>query len=273
MKKPARSWGACASARIIARTNKATLYQDVDGSIAKQYHTIDAVERILQDERSLGHLWNALANGRDADGWRYTVARPLRVDPASRTIWLELAPGQAPLTLATGALLDAEYHVGIWLATYHNRLLGEADEGVIFADASVHNIFVDPVGKVVTGFDPGSNWGNVGSRYQDVICHAYSLIVALLQRRRGPLRAVRSFLHGYGSATGVRMTPRAYAVALGRQARRQWIQYGKSKPKQFAFAAGSLLLAPLFTIYVPGVLARATNAGRRRSGKKGIAET
>lgn len=258
---------------IIARTNKATVYKDVDGSIAKQYHTIDAAQRVLQDERSLGHLSQVLADSRDADGWRYTVVRPLRADPSSGTIWLERACGHKASTLAAAALLDAEYRVGIWLATYHNRLLGEADNGLIFADVTVHNIFVDLAGKVVTGSDPGSNWGSVGNRYQDVIHHVYSLVVLLL-RRRGSPRAIRSFLRGYVSAAQTRITAGAYATALRIEARRQWTAYGaKSKPKQLAFAAGSVLLVPIFAIYVPAVLARAMNWGRSHNGKEGRAAT
>jgi hypothetical protein len=164
--------------------------------------------------------------------------------------------------------------VGVWLAAYHNRLLGEADEGLIFTDMGVHNFFVDLAGKVVTGFDPGNNWGNVGNRYQDVIQHVYSLLVVLLLRRRGSLRAIKSFLHGYASASGMRMPVKAYATALRREARRQWTAYGsKSKRKQLAFAAGSVLLVPLFAIHVPGVLARAMNSGRRRSDQEDRAET
>jgi hypothetical protein len=126
----------------------------------------------------------------------------------------------------------------------------------------------------VTGFDPGTNWGNIGNRYQDVIQHVHSLVVVLILRRRGSLRAIRSFLHGYASASGMRISARAYATALRREARRQWAAYGsKSKLKQLAFAAGSLLLVPLFAIYVPGVLACATNSGRRRSDQGGRVET
>ena len=40
---------------IIARTNKATVYLDAGGSVAKQYHTTDAAERVIEDQRSLGH--------------------------------------------------------------------------------------------------------------------------------------------------------------------------------------------------------------------------
>jgi hypothetical protein len=248
--------------KIIARTHQAIVYEDVDGSVAKQYHTIDAAKRVIEDQRSLGHLWEALGTDRDTEVWRYTVVRPVRADPSSGTIWLERAPGQAVFALAPNALLDAEYHVGIWLAAYHNRLLGEADEGLIFADTNVHNILVEVAGKVVTGLDPGSHWGDLGNRYEDLIRHVYSLVVALLLRRRLPLRAVRSFLDGYASATETRMNARAYVTALGAEVRRLWTHYGsKSKPKRLAFAAGSILLVPLFTIYVPGVLARAMNSG------------
>jgi hypothetical protein len=247
---------------IIARTNKATVYLDVGGSVAKQYHTIDAAERVIEDQRSLGHLSEALANVRDAEGWRYAVVRPLRSDPSSGTIWLERAPGQAVFTLAPNEVADAEYRVGVWLAAYHDHLLGETDEGLIFSDVSVHNIFVDLAGKAVTAFDPGSNWGDAGNRYQDVVQHVYSLLVALLLRRRRPLRPIRSFLHGYASATPRRMAARAYVTALGRETHRQWTQYGlKSKPKQLAFAAASILLVPFFAVYVPGVLARAMGSG------------
>jgi hypothetical protein len=255
---------------IIARTHQAIVYQDVDGSVAKRYHTIDAAKRVLKDERSLGYLWKALGTDRDTAGWRYTVVRPLRADPSSGTIWLERAPGQPVFTLPASALLDAEYHVGIWLAAYHNRLLGEADEGLIFADTNVQNILVDVADKVVTGLDPGFHWGDVGNRYQDVIRHVWTLVVARLLRGRGSLEAVRLFLHGYASATAKRsMTARAYVTALGREARRLWTAYGlRSKPRQLAFAASSLLLVPLFVIYVPGVLARAMNSGRGRRGRE-----
>jgi hypothetical protein len=248
--------------KIIACTYQAVIYQDVDGSVAKKYHTIDAAKRVLNDQRSLGHLSQALGTDRDAQGWRYAVVRPLRSDPSSGTIWLELAPGQAVFALPANALLDAEYHVGVWLAAYHNRLLGESDEGLIFADTNVHNFLVEVADKVVTGLDPGSHWGEVGNRYDDVIRHVYSLVVALLLRRRLPLRAVRSFLDGYASATKTRMNARAYATALGGAVPRLWKFYGsKSRPKQLAFAAVSILLAPLFAVYVPGILARAMNSG------------
>jgi hypothetical protein len=241
---------------IIACTNKATIYRDLDGSIAKQYHTADAAERVLQDQWSLGQISKAMKNGKDAEGWLYTAVQPLRAEPSSGTIWMERAPGQALSTLAPSALLDAEYHVGIWLARYHNHLLRESDEGLIFTDMGVHNIFVDTAGKIVTAFDPGRNWGEIGNRYQDVIQHVYSLAVVLLLRGRGRAGAIRSFLYGYASTTGKPIGVRAYATALGRETRRQWAAYGlKSKPKQLAYAAGTVLLAPLFAIYVPGVLA------------------
>ena len=269
MDRSTGSYTTPSSARIIARTNKAIVYEDTDGSVAKRYHTVDAVERVRQDERSLGQVWQALTHERDADGWQYTVTRPLRVDVSSGTIWLERAPGQAVFALPSNALLDAEYRVGIWLATYHNRLLGEADKGVIYADTNVNNILIDPVDKIVAGLDPGSEWGHVGSRYEDVIRHAYSLIVALLQRRRGSLPAVRSFLQGYASATLGRMSTKTYAAALGKEARRRWRHYGaKSRRKQLAYAAGTVLLAPFFAFYVPRVLARAIRAARARHARR-----
>jgi tRNA A-37 threonylcarbamoyl transferase component Bud32 len=256
---------------IIVRTNKATVYKAADGSVAKQYHTVDATERALEDARSLGHISEALAKVNDGEGWRYTVVRPLRVNASSGTIWLAWAPGQAVFTFDAEALGRAEYHVGRWLAKYHKCLLGETDEGLIFWDMTVHNILVDFSEKVVTGFDPGSNWGSVGNRYQDLIYHIYSLVVALLLRRRaGSLRAIRSFLQGYGCATAQRMDVTAYATALRKEARRQWNDYGmKSKLKQLAFGAGGILLLPLFAIYIPAVLARAMKPGRSPTTGRG----
>ena len=94
------------------------------------------------------------------------------------------------------------------------------------------------------------------------------LIVVLLQRRLGPMQAVRAFLRGYGASAEVHISAGAYAMGLWREARRTWAHYGlRSKPKQLLFAAGIVLLAPLFAIYVPAVLGRAMRETKNRVDK------
>lgn len=241
------------NAEVLAITNKAIVY-DMGDLVAKRYRTQDAADRVRQDQQSLGQMWLAFGQSR-VSGWLYTVAKPIRADYTTNTIWLEKAPGQTIFMLPEHQAVIAEYHVGVWLATYHNRVFGDSVEGQIFADTNVSNILIDPVGMTIVGLDPGSGWGRKGYRYEDIIRHIYSLIVQLRYHRRKTLPAVRAFLQGYISTASGTLDEKAYVISLGREITRQWARYGeKSKRKQLAFIAGGVLLAPLFTIYVPSIL-------------------
>jgi hypothetical protein len=97
--------------KILAQTTRATVYQSADRSVAKFYHTTDAVERVLKDERSLRIVSKSMENCRDGEGWTYSVVKPLLADCEAST------------------MCEANYGVGVWLASYHNQNFGGSEEG------------------------------------------------------------------------------------------------------------------------------------------------
>jgi hypothetical protein len=149
-------------------------------------------------------------------------------------------------------LPSAEYHAGVWLGLYQERLLDGDIEGLIFHDFSVYNVFVDRSNKEVIVLDPGMAWGQRGCLYEDVLLHVHSIFACGFRRRFVPFRAARAFLSGYVAASREPFDAGAYLRSLLVHLRRKEGSLGSHfSVRRNLFRIGALLTLPFYLIYVP----------------------
>lgn len=227
-----------------------------DGSVLKRYTTGNAEERIVQDRRSLVGIAERFREVH-RHGWRYRVVRFLRTGDDERTFYMEFAPGQSVARTPRSQLRTAEFHCGIWLALYHNTMLDDMHEGLIFSDVGVHNLLVDPGQKVVTAIDPGMQWGRRGFSYEDLVQHLHSVFSVLVLRRRVAPSVILSCLDGYRRAIRAPFSPSAYYRGLSREIKRTIRAYGhQSLPKLAALLLVLAMLSGFYLFALPALLMR-----------------
>jgi hypothetical protein len=242
------------SATLIKRTNKAELHRLPDGSILKRYVTPNGPLRARHDRRSLDQL--QLAFGRvDRHGWTYSVVRSLWADIDNAMVCMEMAPGQVISEQPASELCRAEYHAGVWLALYHERMLDGALHGRLYTDFTVHNVLIDWTKRSVTAIDPGMGFPRFGTAYEDIVKHIHSVVVGLVLRRRGPLASITSFLKGYTTTTTRKLQWWPYYRGLSREFVRQLRDYQNSSwPRFLLYPLVMLLLCPIYLGLVPARL-------------------
>lgn len=240
--------------KLIKRTNKAELLRLPDGSILKRYFTNNAVDRVMQDQRSLQYIHENFGQV-CYNGWGYRVVKPLWVSTDRKSLCLEFVSGYVLSEIPRSKAKEAEYHCGVWMALYHNKVLDGNIEGLIYTDFGVHNIIIDFDQKRVTAIDPGAIWGRSAYVYEDLIIHVYSVLVVLVAKRRAPFSAVISFLAGYTSVNKAKLNLYIYFKSLCREFRRRLSEYAAESLGnclQFLLLTGFLL--PFFVFFVPGHL-------------------
>ena len=219
--------------RLFARTKKAEFYVLPDDSLVKRYVTHEARQMVERDAASLQTIRRRMGYA-DFEGWVYRIVELQWVDVERGMVAQEIASGSTLPNLPAKLAAEAEYHCGVWLASYHNRVFGSDREGFVYTDFTVHNILIDFDKQTVVAIDPGIFWGTRGYLFEDVQRHISSTINSHLLRWQLPFAAVARFLQGYGRATD--RTPRLRDCYLGlarelcRQvrdfARLSWVKLG-----------------------------------------------
>jgi hypothetical protein len=149
----------------------------------------------------------------------------------------------------------AEYRCGIWLALYHNKMLGGSPKGLIYTDLNAHNIILDFEQKRVTAIDPGMTWGRSGYIYEDVVKHINSVLMTLVLRRKSPCTAMMSFLRGYAEVIQLKLNLFLYYKGLYRELKRQFLNYSKQSYLKFvSFFLVVCALSPLYYVWIPSYL-------------------
>lgn len=229
------------------RTNKAEFFRLDNGSLLKQYlPDRKPTEKVLQDQRSLQFLEQAFGQVHH-DGWVYRTVKLLGLSVERREVCLEFVSGDVLSEVCKSKFREAESHCGIWLALYHDKLLGGATNGLIFWDFNVHNVIIDFEEQTVVAIDPGMRWGNIGNAYQDLVRHIHSCLVTLVAKGKAPPLAILSFLEGYARTTQNKPKLLAYYHGLWREIRRQFYLYSRKSYLKLLFYP--LILGITFPLY------------------------
>ena len=240
---------------LLTRTNKAEFFRLADGSLLKQYlPNRKPVDKVLQDQRSLQYLEKHFGEVY-YEGWVYRTVKLLEMEVEQRTVRLEFVPGDVLSEVSKSKMKEAEYRCGIWLALYHNKVLGGLLDGLIYWDFNVHNVIVDFERRTVVAIDPGMSWGRKGYAYQDLVRHMHSALVTLVVKRKSPVLAVVSFLKGYALATQAKPNLASYYKGLWREIRRQFYLYARKsyvKLMLYPFVLG--MTCAFYFCFVPGYL-------------------
>lgn len=241
--------------KLITRTNKAELLRLPDGSLLKRYFTQNAVDRVMHDQRGLLYIQENFGEVY-YKGWLYGSVKPLWVSIDGTSLCMEFVPGCELAELPKSRMKEAEYHCGVWMALYHNKVLNGNREGLIHTDFCAHNIIFDFEQKRVTAIDPGMTWGRSGYAYEDLWIHIYSVLVVLVVRRKAPFSAIISCLKGYALVKEAKLDLVNYYKSLFRDLRRQFLKYvSKADYVKCLFLLLLLVfLSPFYLLFIPGYL-------------------
>ena len=241
--------------KLIKRTNKAELYRLSDGSVLKQYTAKEnPMKTIMQDQYSLLSIQQYFGEVHH-NGWLYSAVKFLRLVPERGAICIEFVQGSALLEISKSKINQAEFHCGIWLALYHNKVLNGGTKGLVFTDFTVNNIMLNFEQQSVIALDPGWAWGQVGYLYRDLIRHILSILLTLVVRRKAPFSTILSFLRGYVSVTKVKLNLVHYYKSLYLEFCEQGNYYStRSKVRFVSFLLITSALSLFYLIFIPGYL-------------------
>lgn len=241
--------------KLIKRTNKAELYRLSDGSVLKQYIAKkNAGTTIAQDQYSLLSIQQLFGEVHH-EGWLYSVVKFLRLVTERQAICMEFVPGYVLVEIPISKIKEAEYHCGVWLALYHNKVLKGDTKGLVYTDFTVKNIILDFERQSVIALDPGWAWGRVGYMYRDLIRHILSILLTLVVRRKAPFSTILSFLRGYVSVINAKLNFAHYYKALFQELWEQGYYYAtRSHVKLLLFLLITSVLALYYFLFIPGYL-------------------
>lgn len=89
------------------------------------------------------------------------------------------------------------YHMGIWLAVFHNSVRLEENKLILYGDFNRVNFIIDKDNKEATAIDPGSYFGEIGYPEIDIMTTVYSLVVGNLRSMRSPYKITYNFIQAY----------------------------------------------------------------------------
>ena len=246
---------------LIEYTNKASLHRLSEDMVLKRYITEDAIERVIQDQRSLLQIQECFGAAH-YKGWKYRIVKLLWLSLDQRALGMEFVSGRPLSKTDRSNMQEAELHCGIWLGLYHNKMLDGQTQGLIYTDFIVHNIILDFDKRSVTVIDPGMAWGRQGYIYEDLLQHITSMLLVLVIRRKSSFSAVGRFLDGYMQVANAKLNLVHYYGGLLRELRRQFLAYNaKSRKKSLFFLMISCLMLPIYVIFIPAFLYRRQSEG------------
>lgn len=239
----------------IKRTNKAELYRLSDGSVLKRYTAEkNAMTTINQDQYSLLSIQQNFGEVHH-EGWLYSAVKFLRLVPERDAINMEYVPGCTLLELPKSKIDKAEYHCGIWLALYHNKVLNGSTKGLAFTDFTVNNIIINFEQQSVIALDPGWAWGQIRYMYRDLIRHILSILLTIVIRRKASFSTILSFLRGYVSVIKVKLNLVHYYKGLYQELYLRGNYFAaRSKVKFISYLLITCVLSIFYLIFVPGYL-------------------
>lgn len=240
---------------LIKRTNKADLYRLPDGSVLKQYTAEKNSSATLeQDQYSLQSIEEFFGEVHH-DGWLYSAVKFLYLVPEREAICMEYVSGTTCADLPKSKIDDAEFHCGIWLSLYHNKVLNGDTKGFVFTDFTVNNIIINFEQQSVIALDPGWAWGQTRYMYRDLIRHILSIFLTLVVKRKASILTIMSFLKGYVSVNKAKFNFWHYYKGLYQELLLRGNYFAaRSKRKLASFLLITFVLSPLFIIFVPGYL-------------------
>ena len=240
---------------LIKRTNKADLYRLADGSVLKQYTSDEnGLTTIQHDQFSLLSIEEYFGEVH-YDGWLYSAVKFLYLVPEREAICMEYVPGTTCVDLPKSKINEAEFHCGIWLSLYHNKVLNGDTKGFVFTDFTVNNIIINFEKQSVIALDPGWAWGQTRYMYRDLIRHILSIFLTLVVKRKASFSTILSFMKGYGSVNKTKFNVLHYYKGLYQElALRGNYFAARSKMKFVSFLLITVLLLLFYLIFIPGYL-------------------
>ena len=239
---------------LITRSKRAELFRQPDGSVLKRYFSNNAKDRVEHDQRSALYLRDRFGEI-GYEGWSYSTTWPLWFDPEAGAFCMEYVSGQPLSALPWAKMSEAEYHCGVWLAFYHNKVLSEDLEGLVYSDLNVHNVMIDLERKRVVAIDPGMEWGRSGHAYEDLVHHIHCVMAVLVARGKAPPTAPLEFLRGYRRVSRGSLNLRSYYKALKSELTRRFKRLRSSSTQRgLMFLGLTTLLAPVYLALVPAYL-------------------
>jgi hypothetical protein len=100
---------------LIARSRRAELFRQPDGSVLKRYATDNAQARVRHDQRSIPYLSEHFGDV-VFEGWSYRTAKLLASDADAGTIRMEYIPGQPLFAFPRAKIL-----FGLQRPQHHDR--------------------------------------------------------------------------------------------------------------------------------------------------------
>lgn len=236
--------------RPFKRTRKAELYRLSNGLLLKRYFTKKALQKACQDQRSLRYL-NQHFGQVTYRGWLYRIVRYVGMSPDRKASCMEYVTGCVLAAIPKSKMKEAEFHCGIWLALYHNKVLKGNTDGLIFTDLNAHNIILDFEKNCVTAIDPGETWGRIGSIYEDLIKHINSALFLMVRRKAPPL-AIIEFLSGYVSVNEAKLSLLSYYKGLCQELTRQFVAHtARSYSRSLLYLSSIVVLSFFYLFFVP----------------------
>ena len=198
------------------------------------------------------------------NGWTYRAVQLLGVGADGESLSLEYVKGQTIAGMDKKDIGLAEYHAGVWLALYHQKMVISKYQAVLYTDYTGYNILVDFENQAVVVIDPGMVWGRHGIYYEDVIFHIHSIMAHGFKKKQNPFQAVQQFLKGY-TALNPPLSIVCYYKALIRELKRHDEVVGLQAEKlasgscftiskRWAYRVFTIILLPFYFAYLPTYL-------------------
>lgn len=236
----------------LTKTNKSILYLHDDGIVEKRYFTTNAEERVRKDQESITYIRDRFGINKVRD-WSLEMIDLYWISIDKKAIGIEYIQGQNIATLDGDEQLLAEELSGKWLALYHNKIITDDINGLIYSDLNMYNIIMDKNNMRIVVIDPGMRWGVTGHVYEDIVQHINSIISLCVQTRKNPISLIKEFIKGYASESKniAQLKILDCFKAYIKESKRKIISIKENKFKKIMFLISSISILPIIVVYIP----------------------
>lgn len=173
-------------------TNKARLVFCDNNTVEKQFFELERAKKELE---SL-NIVNSVFTEENIGGWLYKTVKVLSFNKDTSSIKMEEATG-VPFSEILIYKPEYSYHMGVWLALYHNNAYVKENRVKRFGDFSRSNFIIDKEKRIATAIDPGGGGGEVDFPEVDIVTGIYSLVLGSLRSRVAPYYVCDTFIKAY----------------------------------------------------------------------------
>lgn len=241
--------------QVLVKTNKAEVRQIGPEQVVKRYFGQSSSARTAHDQKSLACIAERLGTVR-VGSWIYRVVKTEWFDLPRCEYCMELLSGSNFPSIRRSYAARFEWHCGVWLAVYHNKLMPASEErGLVFSDFTVSNIYLDFDRQCAVAIDPGMQWSRLGFESEDIVRHLNSALFAMCKRCIFPVVPLSCFAIAY--ALTINRTFGCYGWYRGvffELHRELKDHLKKSKLRGAIFLLSLVLCAPIYLLLLPAGL-------------------